>query len=93
MLDQQVAHAYRHLYRQGLRALHYSVPARYLLLQTLRVGFRSSSRDDFDPQKICNTVRFLQRATDVAGFEHKILKNLMFIRYWKQPQVKKNTKL
>ncbi|EYE92554.1 DUF1763-domain-containing protein [Aspergillus ruber CBS 135680] len=88
-----VVHAYRHLYRQGLKALHYSVPARHVLLKTLRSGFRSSSPNDFDLQRIANTMRFLQQATDVAGLEHKILKNLMTIRYWEQPQVRKNARV
>lgn len=94
MLDRRaVAHAYRHLYRQGLKALHYSVPARHVLLGILRSRFRSSSLNEFDPQRVANTVRFLQRATDVAGLEHKILKNLMIIRYWEQPQVRKNARV
>lgn len=94
MLDQRaVIHAYRHLYRQGLKALHYSVPARYILLRALRSGFRLSSPNEFNQQKIANTERFLQKATDFAGFEHKILKNLMIIRYWEQPQVRKNARV
>lgn len=94
MLDQRaVIHAYRHLYRQGLKALHYSVPARYILLRTLRSGFRLSSPNEFNQQKIANTERFLRKATDFAGLEHKILKNLMIIRYWEQPQVRKNARV
>ncbi|OJJ49527.1 hypothetical protein ASPZODRAFT_128002 [Penicilliopsis zonata CBS 506.65] len=90
--QQGVIHAYRHLYRQGLKAIKYSTPARYALLNTLRSSFRSSAREELDPHKISNTLRFLQRATDVAGIEHKIVKNLMIVRYWEQPLVKKTLK-
>lgn len=90
LAPQQVIHAYRHLYRQGLKAVNYSTPARLVLLRNLRQSFRTSYRQDFDPQKIENTVRFLQRASDVAGMEHKIVKNLMLVRYWNQPLLRKD---
>lgn len=90
---QTVVHAYRHFYRQGLKAIHYSTPSRHILVKTLRSSFRSSSPDDFNPQRVSNTLRFLQRATDVAGIEHKILKNLMITRYWEQPHTMKNARM
>ncbi|KAE8307107.1 DUF1763-domain-containing protein [Aspergillus transmontanensis] len=88
-----VIQAYRHLYRQGLRVINYSTPSRHVLLRTLRSSFRSSSHHDFEPHRIANTLRFLQRATDAAGVEHKIVKNLMMVRYWEQPQVRKDLRL
>ena len=94
MMEQRaVIHAYRHLYRQGLKLINYSAPSRHVLLRTLRSAFRSSPARDFDPKKVANTLRFLQRASDVAGLEHKIVKNLLMVRYWEQPQVKKDVKL
>lgn len=90
---QAVVHAYRHFYRQGLKAIHYSTPSRHILVKTLRSSFRSSPPDDFNPQRVSNTLRFLQRATDVAGIEHKILKNLMITRYWEQPHTMKNARM
>ncbi|KAK9543774.1 hypothetical protein V6Z96_002582 [Aspergillus fumigatus] len=93
MEQRAVIHAYRHLYRQGLKLVNYSAPYRYVLLRTLRLAFRSSPARDFDPKKIANTLRFLQRASDVAGLEHKIVKNILMVRYWEQPQVKKDVKL
>ncbi|PLN80883.1 DUF1763-domain-containing protein [Aspergillus taichungensis] len=93
LAPQQVIHAYRHLYRQGLKAVNYSTPARLVLLESLRKSFRTSYRQDYDPQKIENTVRFLQRASDVAGLEHKIVKNLMHVRYWNQPLLRKDLRL
>lgn len=82
--DRAVVHAYRHLYRQGLKAIHYSTPARYMLLKTLRKAYRSSPVEVFDATKINNTIQFLERATEAAGMEHRILKNLLMARFWEQ---------
>jgi hypothetical protein len=84
-VDQRaMVHAYRHLYRQGLKAIQYSTPGRHMLLKSLRKSYRSTPSEEFDPVKINNTLRFLERATAVAGMEHKILKNLLLARYWEQ---------
>ncbi|PYI04822.1 DUF1763-domain-containing protein [Aspergillus sclerotiicarbonarius CBS 121057] len=88
-----VVHAYRHLYRQGLKAVNYSTPARYVLRRSLRTTFRSSSPEELDPQRIANTLQFLQRAADVAGMEHKILRNLLMMKYWEEPQVRKDHRI
>ncbi|KAL4954572.1 hypothetical protein BDW69DRAFT_138608 [Aspergillus filifer] len=85
--------AYRQLYRHGLKAVNYSTPARHVLLRTLRSSFRSSSAREFDSQRITNTVTFLHRAADISGVEHKIVKNLLMIRYWDQPGVKAHLRL
>jgi len=85
--------AYRHLYRQGLKLVNYSAPARHVILRILRSSFRSASRDDFDPERISNTLHFLQRASEYRGLEHKIVKNLIMVRYWEQPQVKKDVRM
>ncbi|KAE8348404.1 hypothetical protein BDV28DRAFT_143568 [Aspergillus coremiiformis] len=93
-MDQRaIVQAYRHLYQQGLKVVNYSTPSRHVLLRTLRSSFRSSSHNDFDPQRIANTLRFLQRAADITGLEHKIVKNLMIVRYWEQPQGRKDLRL
>jgi hypothetical protein len=88
-----VVHAYRHLYRQGLKAIQYSTPGRYILLKSLRKSYRSSPPEEFDPSKIANTIRFLERATEVAGMEHKILKNLLLARYWQQDHLAKEARV
>ncbi|KAI9039525.1 DUF1763-domain-containing protein [Aspergillus affinis] len=80
-----VIHAYRHLYRQGLKVVSYSTPSRHVLLNTLRSAFRAGTREEFKPQKIANTLSFLQRACDVAGLEHKIVRNILMVNYWEQP--------
>ncbi|KAL2002480.1 hypothetical protein VTN02DRAFT_6702 [Thermoascus thermophilus] len=93
-VDQRaLIHAYRHLYRQGLKVVNYSTPSRHVLLQILRSSFRSGSREDFDPERISNTLRFLQRASESTGLEHKIVKNLIMVRYWEQPHVKKDVRV
>jgi hypothetical protein len=85
MSQQQVIHAYRHLYRHSLRAIHFSKPARYTLRDRLRLAFRRGSASDFEPQKVHNTLEFLQYATRENGLEHKIVKNLLFV-WWVQSQ-------
>jgi len=92
LADQAVVHAYRHLYRQGLRTIRHATPSRHVLLTTLRTSFRSAPREEFDPSKIANTLRFLERAADATGFEHKIVKNLLFARYWELPNVAKESR-
>ncbi|KAL2803338.1 hypothetical protein BJX63DRAFT_76167 [Aspergillus granulosus] len=82
-----VLQAYRQLYRQGLQAIRYSTPARHLLLQTMRKSFRFPTQD-FDPQRISNTLEFLRNAAETTGIEHKILRNLLTLKYWDQPIVK-----
>ncbi|KAH7561647.1 hypothetical protein BM1_02751 [Bipolaris maydis] len=83
MSQQQVIHAYRHLYRHSLRAIQFSKPARYTLRDRLRLAFRRGSASDFEPQKVHNTLEFLQYARRENGLEHKIVKNLLFV-WWLQ---------
>ncbi|OGE47851.1 hypothetical protein PENARI_c035G07293 [Penicillium arizonense] len=93
MVDRRaVVHAYRHLYRQGLKAIQYSTPGRYMVLKTLRKSYRSPS-EQFDPAKIAKTLQFLERATEVAGMEHKILRNILMARYWEQDHLTKDSRL
>jgi hypothetical protein len=89
-VDRSVVHAYRHLYRQGLKAIQYSTPGRHMLLKSLRSAYRSSPAESFDAVRINNTIQFLERATEVAGMEHKILKNLLMTRYWEQDHLAKD---
>ncbi|KKK15070.1 hypothetical protein P175DRAFT_0521547 [Aspergillus ochraceoroseus IBT 24754] len=94
LVDRQaIVHAYRHLYRQGLKAINYSTPSRYLLLQTLRSSFRSSPAQDFNQFRITNTLQFLRKAADVSGIEHKIVRNLLQIKYWEQPNVRNDLRV
>jgi hypothetical protein len=85
MEDRLVINAYRHLYKRGLQAVKHATPARHVLRNTLRSSFRSESRSDFDPAKIARTLEFLGRAAESNSYEHKILKNLLHVRYYEQP--------
>jgi hypothetical protein len=80
MASIQVLHAYRHLYRQGLRAVQFSKPARYVLRDRLREGFRDRSAR-FEPDSIARTLQFFEAATRTSGLEHKVLKNLLHVAF------------
>ncbi|KAL4905689.1 hypothetical protein BDW74DRAFT_151804 [Aspergillus multicolor] len=86
-----IVRAYRQLYRQGLKAINYSTPARHVLLKTLRSSFRTSPAQDFDSLRIANTLGFLRKAADVSGIEHKIVRNTLIAKYWEQPSGVKMT--
>ncbi|KAF2796269.1 DUF1763-domain-containing protein [Melanomma pulvis-pyrius CBS 109.77] len=79
MSRDEILHAYRHLYRHGLRAVQFSKPARYTLRDRLRLAFRKGTPADLNTHKIGNTIEFLHYATVENGLEHKILKNLLFV--------------
>lgn len=88
-----IATAYRQLYRAGLKAVRYSTPQRHVLRWNLRSAFRSGSPSDFDSIKIAQTVLFLERAAaSSASLEHKIVKNLLHVRYWEQETRKPKSK-
>ncbi|KAJ5689758.1 hypothetical protein N7462_004150 [Penicillium macrosclerotiorum] len=91
--QQYVVHAYRHLFKQGLKVTRHATPARHVLRTILRSAFRSPSREDFDPSRIANTLRFLERAANTTGFEHKIVKNLLLARYWERALVDKDSRI
>ncbi|BCS25602.1 uncharacterized protein APUU_50313S [Aspergillus puulaauensis] len=88
--QQSIIHAYRQLYRQGLKAVNYSTPSRHVFLATLRSSFRSLPAQDFDSRRIINTLNFLHKAANIAGIEHKIVRNLLMIKFWGQPNVRSN---
>lgn len=45
----------------------------------MRDGFRNNPLADFDKTKIARTLEFLEHARSTRGFEHKLLKNLLFV--------------
>jgi hypothetical protein len=73
---------YRSLYRHGLRAVHYSKPARYVLRDVLRKAFRTGKAEEYDRQKVRNTLEFLNLAAREQAMEHKVLKNILHVRFW-----------
>jgi hypothetical protein len=82
MTEQAILRSYRHLYRNALRATHHSSPAKYVIKATLRTAFRDEPIENFDIRRIKNTEAFLRRAEQDTGMEHRILKNLLHVRYW-----------
>lgn len=82
MSNQEIIHAYRHLYRAALRAVCYSQPASTVARNQLRGAFRHKHAT-FDERAIRRTVWFLKNAAKDTGIEHKIVKNLLFVKFWK----------
>ncbi|OAG37004.1 hypothetical protein AYO21_08755 [Fonsecaea monophora] len=80
---QTILHAYRHLYRTSLRAVKHARPARYEIRDILRASFRTSSPANFNLRRVQNTLKFLENARKYNGFEHRILKNLLHLQFWK----------
>lgn len=83
MTQTKVIHAYRHLLRTGLQAVCYSYPARNSLRDLLRGAFRDKDAQ-LDERAIKRTIWFLKNAARELGIEHRIVKNLLMVQYWKQ---------
>lgn len=83
--------AYRQLYRIALQAVHFSTPARYQVKSILRDSFRHSPSAAFSQRRIENTIAFLEQARDHNGYEHKILRNILHVRYWKDNPKREKT--
>ena len=80
--SQEIVRSYRQIYRLGLYAVRYAVPARHTLRILIENAYRTGSAADYDAQKINNTLTFLEGAAKEKGLEHKILKNLLHTWYW-----------
>ncbi|KAJ4416832.1 hypothetical protein N0V85_002114 [Neurospora sp. IMI 360204] len=80
MSNQELVHAYRHLLRWSLRAVQFSKPARFVVRDTLRAAFRDEN-GTFEPSRVKSTLWFLESAATYVGVEHKIIKNLVHVRY------------
>ena len=78
----QVVQSYRQIYRAALRAVLFATPARHTIRLAVRTGFRGQPATAFNQRQIDNTIKFLERAADHTGLEHKIVKNLCHVRYW-----------
>ncbi|KAF1814185.1 DUF1763-domain-containing protein [Eremomyces bilateralis CBS 781.70] len=87
----QIIHAYRTLYRTGLRALKYHLHHRRALLTHLRHAFRTNPPSAFSPQKIANTVTFLRVAArrQPASVEYRVLVNLLNAGYHRERRLAK----
>jgi len=81
---QELLHAYRNIYRTTLRAIRYATPGRYVVRDHMREAFRNGLASDFDADKISRTLEFLGHAGESRGFEHKVLKNILYVWWGKQ---------
>ncbi|RMZ85360.1 hypothetical protein DV737_g826, partial [Chaetothyriales sp. CBS 132003] len=86
---QAILKAYRALFRSGLRACKYQSLARVQLRDILRGAFRDSPWTALDSRRIENTLEFLERAGRYNGMEHKIVKNILFVRWWRMRPLSK----
>lgn len=74
--------AYRHLYKASLLAVQYALPARYCVRSTMRHAFRDYPASDFNRERIANTLQFVNDAAKYKSIAHRIIKNLMHVRWW-----------
>ncbi|KAK1782847.1 hypothetical protein QBC45DRAFT_317816 [Copromyces sp. CBS 386.78] len=86
MSNQELIHAYRHLLRWSLRAVQFSKPSRFVVRDTLRAAFRDEN-GTFEPSRIKSTLWFLESAATYVGVEHKIIKNMAYVRYMQQKNI------
>ncbi|KAI0378322.1 DUF1763-domain-containing protein [Hypomontagnella monticulosa] len=91
MADIQVIHAYRHLYRGLLHAVQFSGPARYIARDQLRAAFREKGAK-LDPRSTTRTLRFLEAAARTRGLEHRILRNLLHVAFYRYHASRKSWK-
>jgi hypothetical protein len=73
--------AYRHLLKAAYAAVQYTVPERFIVRDKLRRAFRFSPTSRYNPQRIHNTLEFLDLAATKRGLEHKLVKNLCLVHY------------
>ncbi|KAF3766211.1 DUF1763-domain-containing protein [Cryphonectria parasitica EP155] len=80
MANRDVVRAYRHLYRSALKAVCYSQPASTVVRGQLRQAFRAPDAK-FDERAIQRTVWFLKNAARNNGIEHRIVRNMLFVKW------------
>jgi hypothetical protein len=84
----EVRTAYRRLFKASLDAIRHSSPAKYVVRDILRRSFREDPQEAFEPTRIDNTLTFLERASKYRGREHKILRNILKVRFHRQQPIK-----
>lgn len=83
MATTEVIHAYRHLYTAGLRAVQYSYPARTGVRDLIRRAFRAKPAQQLDERAVKRTIWFLKNAAREAGIEHRVVKHMLHVHYWR----------
>ena len=86
MTTNEVLQAYRSLWRASHKAVRFAKPARYQVRDILRQSFRTEPASSFNQERVLNTCRFFKSAQTHNGIEHKIVKNLLLIRWWREHQ-------
>lgn len=89
MSKQEIIHAYRNLYRAALKAVCYSQPASTTLRTILRQSFRAKDAN-YNERSIRRTIWFLNNAARETGIEHKIVKNILITKFWKDSNKRSN---
>lgn len=79
----QITSAYRRLLRTSLHSVRFATPARHLIRTILRDSFRNSPEAAFNSRRVERTIKFLEQAGEHNGFQHKILKNILHVRWWR----------
>lgn len=83
---------YRKMLRYCRRAVLYSQPASTVARDMLRASFRDTNNNNnnananaetFEAKRLSRTGYFLYKAGAEAGLEHRIVKNLLLCKYWK----------
>lgn len=80
----EVIHAYRHLYRAGLRAVQYSQPASTGVRSMLRRAFRAKNAPPLNDRAVKRTIWFLKNAASELGIEHKVVKNMIMVNFFRE---------
>lgn len=87
-MDAEVRSMYRLLFRTGMTAVRWASPARFALRDKLRRQFRSLPRHLCTHGAVGPTLAFLHRAAAVQGTEHRLLKNLCYIEWSRQHELR-----
>ncbi|KAI9884647.1 MAG: hypothetical protein M1823_003567 [Watsoniomyces obsoletus] len=70
-------------------AVHYSTPARYVIRDQIRAAFRRGDPAQYDAAAMERTLEFLRNAARSNGMEHRVLKNILQIRWHQQAALRR----
>ncbi|KAM3531678.1 hypothetical protein MY4038_004361 [Beauveria bassiana] len=75
---QEVLHAYRHLYKGLLRGVHYSIPARYIVRDQIRLAFRERLAAAAPVTATVPTTTTTTTAAAAAGWDAEAIKRTLW---------------
>lgn len=73
----QLTRFYRSLYRNGLKAVNYRAPQKYVFAAELRKRFELTHPTSVSESALENTTRFFHNAAHYTGMEARIVTNLV----------------